>query len=195
MAAYLKRPAREELLAMHEEANGELSPEDVIARAQSQNSALHAHFIWDDTQAAHAHRVYVATTLIRRVIVRPVHRPPETIAPIKVTAASVAPPAPKPVVSDDRPIPSTGREFFFRDLEAVLTRYENAQEPTVRDLSSRIRIMLRDRRAELARAEKTSAAPAKRRCLSCGFEFNSKHKGNRMCDRCTGRDKKAIPRD
>jgi len=195
MAIYLKKTARAELIAMREEANGQLSPEDVIGRAKSQNSALHAHFIWDDTQAAHAHRVHIATMLIQRVIVRPVHRPQETITPVKVTVAPPALPAPKPIVSDDRPIPPTGREFFFRDLEAVLTRYENAQEPTVRDLSERIKIMLRDRRAELARAETTSAAPAKRRCLSCGNDFNSKHKGNRICDRCTGRDKKAIPRD
>lgn len=46
---------------------GRLTPETVVERARSANSALHAHFEWDDALAAEAHRLGQAGELIRSI--------------------------------------------------------------------------------------------------------------------------------
>lgn len=46
---------------------GDLSPEHVVEEARSGDSPLHEFFEWDDTKAAHAHRLQQARTLIRSV--------------------------------------------------------------------------------------------------------------------------------
>lgn len=49
-------------------SNGDrLTPEAVLQRARSSNSALHDHFEWDDTKAAEAHRLGQAGELIRSI--------------------------------------------------------------------------------------------------------------------------------
>lgn len=48
---------------------GRLTPADVLARARSANSALHAHFTWDDHEAAEQHRLSQAGELIRSITI------------------------------------------------------------------------------------------------------------------------------
>jgi hypothetical protein len=47
---------------------GELTPEDVLADAKGHNSPLHSFFEWDDSEAAHQHRLAQARGLIRSVV-------------------------------------------------------------------------------------------------------------------------------
>jgi hypothetical protein len=48
-------------------AAGALTAPRVVEEARDESSPLHAHFDWDDTTAAHKHRLEQARTLIRRV--------------------------------------------------------------------------------------------------------------------------------
>lgn len=64
-----------ERLALIEEQNGALRAEDVVADAKSNNSPLHRYFEWDDTEAARAHRLWQARSLIGRYYVRHVEQP------------------------------------------------------------------------------------------------------------------------
>lgn len=60
------------LEAIAERSGGQLTPEAVVDAARDPSSALHAHFTWDDAEAAHKRRLDEARTLIRsvKVIVR-----------------------------------------------------------------------------------------------------------------------------
>ena len=46
---------------------GNLDPADVIAAAKNPSSALHANFEWDDTVAAHKHRMSQARYMLRSI--------------------------------------------------------------------------------------------------------------------------------
>jgi Glu-tRNA(Gln) amidotransferase subunit E-like FAD-binding protein len=46
---------------------GRLTPEDAIEDAKDEESPLHQHFTWDDSDAAHKQRLYEARALIRSV--------------------------------------------------------------------------------------------------------------------------------
>lgn len=63
------------LVAAHIESirssnDGELTPNHVVADASNSNSPLHSFFEWDDTEAAHQHRLHQARNLIRTIVVR-----------------------------------------------------------------------------------------------------------------------------
>lgn len=45
--------------------DGQLDPEVVVSEAVPEDSPLHKHFEWDDSKAAHQHRLDTATRLIR----------------------------------------------------------------------------------------------------------------------------------
>ena len=49
--------------------SGELDPETVVSAARDEKSPLHSAFEWDDSNAAHAHRLQTAQLLIRSVLV------------------------------------------------------------------------------------------------------------------------------
>ena len=55
------------LQAIAEQHQGRLMPEAVVEAAKDPKSLLHGMFTWDDAEAAHAHRVEQARTLIRTV--------------------------------------------------------------------------------------------------------------------------------
>lgn len=57
---------------------GRLTPETVVERARSANSALHEHFEWDDAKAAEAHRLGQAGELIRSIQIDVSHSNLET---------------------------------------------------------------------------------------------------------------------
>ena len=61
--------AGRELHSLMRERGDELQPEDVLSRAQSANSSLHDHFEWDDSVAAHQHRLGQAGELIRSLVI------------------------------------------------------------------------------------------------------------------------------
>lgn len=58
----------EHLELLRKQCKGELTPEDVLEDAKHDNSPLHSFFEWDDTAAAHAHRLAQARGLIRAVV-------------------------------------------------------------------------------------------------------------------------------
>lgn len=53
---------------------GELTPRDVLERARDTSSALHGHFEWDNSTAAHAYRLEQAKSLIVQAKVRVIPR-------------------------------------------------------------------------------------------------------------------------
>lgn len=53
---------------LKEQFKGELTPEDVLADAKNNNSPLHSFFEWDDSAAAHQHRLNQARGLIRTIV-------------------------------------------------------------------------------------------------------------------------------
>lgn len=56
---------RRELNRIAEKNGGILNPEDVVHSARHASSPLHSKFQWDDTKAAHEHRLWQARMLIR----------------------------------------------------------------------------------------------------------------------------------
>lgn len=66
------------------QASGELTQADVLADAAAVASPLHDYFEWDDTAAAHAHRMAQAALLIRRVRVTVI--PADESEPVTVRA-------------------------------------------------------------------------------------------------------------
>lgn len=56
---------KEELTQIFNEHEGRIPPEAVIEFARDENTALHAEFEWDDTEAAHQFRLEQARKIIR----------------------------------------------------------------------------------------------------------------------------------
>lgn len=57
-----------ELASIHS-ANGKLTADIVVDEAKNPRSALHGEFEWDDSKAAHEHRLQHARSLIRSITV------------------------------------------------------------------------------------------------------------------------------
>jgi hypothetical protein len=60
---------RFELEVIAEANDGLLRAEDVVEFARDENTALHKHFQWDDTEAARQYRIIQARNIIRVVVV------------------------------------------------------------------------------------------------------------------------------
>ena len=61
--------AYQTLEGIRKKCNGELTAEDVVSEAKKKRSPLHKDFEWDDTKAAHKHRLQTARVLIGSIIV------------------------------------------------------------------------------------------------------------------------------
>lgn len=53
-----------------EQRKGIITPSSVVEVARDQTNPLHAHFLWDDTEAAEAYREWQARQLLKRVTVK-----------------------------------------------------------------------------------------------------------------------------
>lgn len=74
--------AGREMEDVRRQNNGALTPDALLERARSANSAVHGHFEWDDSKAAHQHRLSQAGDLIRAITIdisRSNIEPPKTI--------------------------------------------------------------------------------------------------------------------
>jgi len=58
-----------ELESLRHESGGKLKPAAVVENAKNEGSPLHPFFTWDDSEAAHQHRLDQARKLIKNVIV------------------------------------------------------------------------------------------------------------------------------
>lgn len=58
----------EHIEMLRKKFKGELTPEDILADAQHDNSPLHSFFEWDDSAAAQQYRLQQARGLIRAVV-------------------------------------------------------------------------------------------------------------------------------
>lgn len=63
----------EHIELLRKQCKGELTPEDVLADAKNDNSPLHSFFEWDDSAAAHQHRLQQARGMIRSIVAVYVH--------------------------------------------------------------------------------------------------------------------------
>ena len=75
-----------ELERITKRSGGTLNPEDVVKYARSPSSPLHEYFEWNDTDAAHQHRLYQARSLLR-VWVAELPQKPNT--PVRVMVSLV----------------------------------------------------------------------------------------------------------
>ena len=64
------RPDIRQLLEDLYDRDGKLTDEQIVTEAADSTSDLHPYFEWDDTTAAHSHRLNQARSLIRRYKVR-----------------------------------------------------------------------------------------------------------------------------
>lgn len=111
---------------------GELHAPDVLERARSANSSLHAHFEWDDGRAAEAHRLSQAGELIRSITVD-ISR--SNVEPAKQVRAfvSVARETGRSYTSTlhamgDKDLRRQVLEAAWRELLAVRQKYEGLEE-------------------------------------------------------------------
>lgn len=124
----------EELTALAAENGQRLTPEIVLEKAQDPKSALHAHFTWDDVEAASLRRLDEARSLIMRVRVR-INARPDT-PPIKVRAFvsleedRIAGGGYRPIVNvlDDPELRAQLLRTAIAELQALQKRYSNLQE-------------------------------------------------------------------
>ena len=61
--------AGEELERLREQYDGVIAPDSVVDAARAAESPLHAAFTWDDSQAAHLHRLSEARYMMRSLII------------------------------------------------------------------------------------------------------------------------------
>jgi hypothetical protein len=109
------------LVAMTNERNGVLPPQDVVEAARAEDSPLHDFFEWNDSRAAEAHRLNQARALIRVVI---------NTAPLN---------EPKPVRMFVSLPPDRNKEGGYRLVSAVLqddARRAQMLETAYRELES-----------------------------------------------------------
>ena len=80
-----KRNLLRGILADLETKTGRLTPDAVVAHAKDEDSPLHECFEWDDSKAAHAHRLDQARSLITsvKVEVRTEHRTINAVAYVR----------------------------------------------------------------------------------------------------------------
>lgn len=100
--------AVDELLSLREQHM--LTPRDVLEHARNPESALHPHFEWNDSKAAHAHRLEQAQHLIVQAKVRIIARPDDAPRHIRavVQPVQVQPIAPaRAAIPVERPNPPT----------------------------------------------------------------------------------------
>lgn len=82
----------EVLAKLASDSDGHLEPSAVVSAAQDPDSALHPHFEWDDTKAAHAHRLDQARDLIRVIrIDEGVQSPPAFVSISDASGVSYRP--------------------------------------------------------------------------------------------------------
>ena len=63
------RAAYAEIERLRKAGGGDISPEALVEAARKARSPLHGGFEWDDTAAAHAHRLEQARVMIRSLVV------------------------------------------------------------------------------------------------------------------------------
>jgi len=82
--------AGEELDRIKGHNSGDLTPDMVIKAAEDTKSPLHGVFEWDDSKAAHQHRLTVAGQLIRSIVVTITPASDAAPKPINVTITPAA---------------------------------------------------------------------------------------------------------
>lgn len=128
---------REEVLAelaqIREQHNGNLRAEDVVEFARDENTALHAEFTWDDTEAARQYRLEQARKIIRiNVQVLPTARGNITVPMyVSLTSDRIQPGGGYRRLEDVMSDPELRQQFLdqaLAEFERVRRKYQNLQE-------------------------------------------------------------------
>jgi hypothetical protein len=83
-----RRDEKAEAIARCQDSSGRIKPETVVEKARNPKHTLHREFEWDDSKAAHLHRIDTARQLIREVKFTVVHENVKIIAPYYVSDPS-----------------------------------------------------------------------------------------------------------
>ena len=117
-------------LARLAKRRGFLTAELVVAAASAETSPIHHCFTWDDTKAAHAHRLWQARELIARVEFEPTPDRPIFRAYVNIRSEGEA--VGRYVSTVDALADSSTRKTVvaraLADLERVRERYEQIEE-------------------------------------------------------------------
>ena len=105
------------IYALSDQHDGRITPDIVLAAAQSPDSPLHTAFTWDDGEAAHKHRLAEARDLIRSVRVE-----------VRTTFFTADVPA---FVRD----PTVGKAQGYASLGRLQTEEDAAREAIVAEFS------------------------------------------------------------
>lgn len=130
--------AHSELEAERARRGGYLSASDVLDVAESEDSAIHYEFEWDDSTAAHEYRLSQARHLTRSLIVVVEERPTRAYEsiPLKVAAPEEDGPNTRGdsvyvSVQDVRQKPEWNEcvlQKFRRDIDALRKRYQTVKQ-------------------------------------------------------------------
>lgn len=107
--------------------DGFVTPSTVLDEARDPDSALHPHFVWDDTEAAERYRLVQAQGLIRRYKITVVTAAEQTV---RVRAYTSLPSEDGPAYMDTREAMSQpgSRELIMqqamRDIAALRAKYQ-----------------------------------------------------------------------
>lgn len=115
-----------------EREDGRLLPSDVVEAARDPRSVLHSHFEWDDSKAAHEHRLAQARALIRTI-------------KVEVTVRSV----PLSVVGYVRDPSAETKESGYRNIFSVRSDDDAARAAIVDEMK---RVASAARRARMVAA-------------------------------------------
>lgn len=113
-----------ELEMLRTQNGGVLLPAAILDFARSANTALHAAFSWDDTEAAERWRVHQAKQVIRAAVTM-LPRPDGAMVPVRAYVFSVERggyAATSAVISDDAEAAALMRQMRL-DVERALSRY------------------------------------------------------------------------
>lgn len=128
-----------ELRRLHDQHGG-LFPEKVVDAARVDTSPLHEHFTWDDSEAAHQHRLNEARFLIREVKIV-VHHEPDRVVKVR-GFVSVIHEGERRYMKTERALVEHADqvlEDLRRDIEQLRRKYAN-----LKDFNAAMRQLLED---------------------------------------------------
>lgn len=120
---------KQELELIRTENGGFLRPADVVAYAENPDTALHEHFVWDDSEAAKRYRLAQARGIIRVIVVVNQNTSEKIRAFVSLSTDRHAKNGYRSMVSvvDDEILTETLMADALRDLQAFQRRYEQLQ--------------------------------------------------------------------
>jgi hypothetical protein len=145
-----KLTVRDELeLIRKRNPDGLLVPEEVVEYARNPNTALHARFVWDDTEAARRYRVEQARGIIRfeMTVMRATNKPIRAYVRVK--------PAGYSEITQVLARPSDRRDLILGVARRILETLDNHDLPELAEIRGAVERLIA--RYEAAKRQRNAA--------------------------------------